>query len=64
MKYWFFMLLRPMLFIDTIAICSWDTCTTDMLVTIHKRQFKKKNNNTYKQLGRSENNVTNARGRI
>jgi hypothetical protein len=52
-----------MLFIDTIAICSWDTCTTYMLVTIQKRLLKKKNN-TYKQLGRNENNAINAKGRI
>jgi hypothetical protein len=53
MKYWFFMLLRPMLFIDTIAICSWDTCITDMLVKIHKEQLE-----------RSENHATNAKGRM
>jgi hypothetical protein len=63
MKYWFFMLLRPMLFIDTIAICSWDTCTTDMLVTIHKRQLEKKITHTsnWKEM---KSNATNAKGKI
>jgi hypothetical protein len=41
-----------MLFIDTIAICSWDTCTTDMLVTMLKEQLEK-----------GKNNITNAKGK-
>jgi hypothetical protein len=41
-----------MLFIDTIAIYSWDTCTTDMLVTIHKEQLEK-----------GKSNITNAKGK-
>jgi hypothetical protein len=36
------MLLRPMLFIDIITICSYCTCTTNMLVKIHKRKFGEK----------------------
>jgi hypothetical protein len=53
MKYWFFMLLRPMIFIDTIVICSWDTCTINMLA-----------NNKDKQLERMKSNATNAKGKI
>jgi hypothetical protein len=44
MKYWFFMLLRPMLFIDTITICPYDTCTTNMLVKIHKGSLEEGKN--------------------
>jgi hypothetical protein len=57
------MLLRPMLFICTIAICSWDTYTTDMLVIIHKRQLEKTTTHTrnWKEMKR---NATNAKGRI
>jgi hypothetical protein len=44
MKCWFLMLLRPMLFIDIIATCSYRTCTTNMLVKTHKRQFEERQN--------------------
>jgi hypothetical protein len=44
MKCWFLMLLRPMLFIDIIAICSHRTCTTKMLVKTNKRQFEERHN--------------------
>ena len=46
------MLQRPMLFIDTIAICSWDTCTTEMLVKIHKKKLEK-----------GKNTITNEKGK-
>jgi hypothetical protein len=49
-----FMLLQPMLFIDIIVICSYDACTTNMLVTIHKRSLEK-GDNAYKQKGRNYN---------
>jgi hypothetical protein len=62
MKYWFFMLLWPMLFIDTIAICSWDTYTTYMLVIIHKRKLEKINN-PYKQLERNEKKCNKCKGK-
>jgi hypothetical protein len=39
MKYWFFVLLWPMLFIGTTTTCSWNTCIIDMLVT-HSRNWK------------------------
>jgi hypothetical protein len=35
------MLLRPMLFIGTIAICSWDTCTINMLAMTYTSNWKK-----------------------
>ena len=37
MKHWFLMLLHPMLFIN--VICSYHTCTPNMLVKLHERQF-------------------------
>jgi hypothetical protein len=57
-----FILQRPMLFIDTIAIYSWihywDTCTTYMLVTIHKEQLEEGKNNINK-CKRKESNYAN-----
>ena len=44
MKCWFLVLLRPMLFIDIIATCSYHTCTKNMLVKTHKRQFEERKN--------------------
>jgi hypothetical protein len=54
-----FMLLRPMLFIDTIAICSWDTCITDMLVTILKEELEKGENNIKKMQKEKGSNYAN-----
>jgi hypothetical protein len=57
------MLLWPMLFICTIAICSWDTYTTNMLLIIHERQLEKKmtHTNNWKEV---RNNATNEKGII
>jgi hypothetical protein len=55
-------LLWPMLFICTIASCSWDTCTIDMLVIIHERQLEK-NNDTYKKLERNKKHCNKCKGK-
>ena len=43
------------LFIDTIAIYSWDTCTTDILVTRHKEQLEKGKSNLTNEKGKESN---------
>jgi hypothetical protein len=47
------MLLQPMLFINIIDICSYRTCTKNMVVKLHEGQFgeRKKYYNKCKEKG-------------